>query len=243
MDKVINKLKKLIAHEESARAIGNVAEAEAFAQKIQEWLTTHNLSMSEVEIHAAQDSPIDGEPVQDELTNIEDWHRVLLANIARINGCHPLEHRLGFQIVVGRQQDREIVINLYKYFEKLGEDLAEKFALAGQQHSIFSSELTDFYSVSSSFFNSETRRNSFLLGFVASVSQRLEEINRKQTAESENTAALVFLSNREKENKTWIDEKYKVDHEPIQINSVDKSAFTSGASAGNSVALTDKTLK
>ena len=51
-DQIIEKLRKLIAHEQSARTIGNIAEAEAFASKIQDLLTAHKLDMSEVDFQA-----------------------------------------------------------------------------------------------------------------------------------------------------------------------------------------------
>ena len=50
MTSLTEKLQKLIAHEKSARATGNLQEAEAFAAKIAELLFRHNLSMSDVEI-------------------------------------------------------------------------------------------------------------------------------------------------------------------------------------------------
>ena len=46
---IIEKLRKLIAHEKSARSIGNIHEAEAFASRIQTLLDEHKLSMGEVE--------------------------------------------------------------------------------------------------------------------------------------------------------------------------------------------------
>src|SRR5450755_4442787 len=48
MANVIELLQKLISHEQSARAIGNTAEADAFAGKIQKLLCDNNLSMADV---------------------------------------------------------------------------------------------------------------------------------------------------------------------------------------------------
>lgn len=47
---IIEKLRKLIAMEQSARSIGSLAEAEAFASKVQELLSKHKLEMSEIEL-------------------------------------------------------------------------------------------------------------------------------------------------------------------------------------------------
>lgn len=53
-DKIAVLISKLKAHEQSARNIGNQAEAEAFAAKIAQLLTEHKLSMSEVEYQAQE---------------------------------------------------------------------------------------------------------------------------------------------------------------------------------------------
>ena len=47
-DKVIDKVIKLHAHAESAKALGNEEEAEAFAAKVQELLTAYKLSQSDL---------------------------------------------------------------------------------------------------------------------------------------------------------------------------------------------------
>lgn len=47
--KVLEKIKKLVAKQQSAEEIGSVEEAEIFAAKVQELLMKHNLSMSQIE--------------------------------------------------------------------------------------------------------------------------------------------------------------------------------------------------
>lgn len=62
---IIEKLRKLIAMEQSARSIGSLAEAEAFASKVQELLSKHKLEMSEIELDEQEESdPIDWEEVR-----------------------------------------------------------------------------------------------------------------------------------------------------------------------------------
>lgn len=45
---IIETLRKLIEHEKSASAIGNFAEAEAFAEKFQKLMEAHNLTMADL---------------------------------------------------------------------------------------------------------------------------------------------------------------------------------------------------
>jgi hypothetical protein len=45
---LIETLRKLIEHEKSAYAIGNIAEAEAFAEKFQQLMEVHELTMADL---------------------------------------------------------------------------------------------------------------------------------------------------------------------------------------------------
>lgn len=47
-ESVMELLAKLMRHEQSAREVGSLAEAEAFASKVQAMLTKHKLEMSEI---------------------------------------------------------------------------------------------------------------------------------------------------------------------------------------------------
>jgi hypothetical protein len=52
--KILDKIKKLIAHADSAKQMGSFEEAKAFMEKAQELMNTHNLSMLDVLRHAQQ---------------------------------------------------------------------------------------------------------------------------------------------------------------------------------------------
>lgn len=90
IDKVIDKVQKLHAHAESAKKIGNEAEAQAFAAKVQELLTQYKLSMSDVEFARRDDEdPIDQAEVnltkhgfRTKQVRIE-WQEMLAAVIGR----------------------------------------------------------------------------------------------------------------------------------------------------------------
>lgn len=48
MEKVIDKIRKVLAHAESARAMGSIAEAEIYARKVQQLLNEYNLSRADL---------------------------------------------------------------------------------------------------------------------------------------------------------------------------------------------------
>lgn len=241
--KIIKKIQKLIAHEKSARQIGNVEEAANFARSIQSLLDKYNLSMSEVEIEIADKSSVDIEAVGDTLSDIEEWQVILLKNIAVCNGCYSLVQRTGFQVVIGREIDRKITINLYQYFEKLGQELAEKYvndrktAIDG----IFTDRiLIDLMKTAGS--SDEAKRKSFLYGYALSISKRLEETSKENISADNNETALVFIGSKEKENRQWMQNNLNVTNKPMDVR-VDSSALEQGKMTGNKIALTDKTIK
>lgn len=54
MNQIIDKIRKLMMHSESARELGSIAEAEAFASKAQKLLAEHNLSKADITVEEAK---------------------------------------------------------------------------------------------------------------------------------------------------------------------------------------------
>ncbi len=252
--KIIDKLQKLINHEKSAREIGNVAEAEAFAGKIQQLLIRHNLSMSEIEIETAKTSEIDIEPAfLFSRQRNENWKFILASTIAELHGCNILQMDDLCQLIVGRETDRQIVLDLYQHFIKTGKNLAGNFMNNQVEKSLreIESDMLDSFSFGlhslskPDFFSSNDKKEqSFLYGFAVSVCERLSEINQEEIENTKNSVALVYLGNRLNENKQWIDENIKVaGNTEFEEPEIDRRSYFSGRSAGNNIALTNKLLK
>ncbi len=118
---ILSRLRKMIAHEESARTIGSVKEAEAFAENITRLLATHKLSMSEVEFF----EHVEAEPVEREVFRHHEhglkssrkriwWQEELADIVAKANQCRILV-RQGSNTVtfVGRTTDRQVTAYQY----------------------------------------------------------------------------------------------------------------------------------
>jgi len=116
MTAVTERLQKLIAMEQSARKIGNIAEAEAFAAKVAELLFRHNLSMSDIEIkEQEQNEPIDREYVAGNKGR-SPWMEILAKAVATACFCkHMIIGKTSTQIFVGRTSDRQAAASLYKH--------------------------------------------------------------------------------------------------------------------------------
>ena len=97
--KILNKLQKLLALQDSAKAIGSAAEAETVAAKINELLLLHNLSLSELresQKPEERESMGKADIEVDKLTNKKegDWVYQLYCVIARHNLCEAIKRTL-----------------------------------------------------------------------------------------------------------------------------------------------------
>lgn len=118
---IIERLNKLIAHEQSARSIGSIAEAETFAAKIQELLFRHKLEMTDIEVEAEDDQPIDREFLSEiNLTGKDrkqhlSWVGILLNAVGSANFCRVIGHHAGGYHLIGKPTDRETAKALFHY--------------------------------------------------------------------------------------------------------------------------------
>jgi hypothetical protein len=98
---IVEKLKKLIEHQNSAAAIGSQKEAEAFASKVQELLSKYKLSMSDVEARVEEEAgvgkssvPLVGKKGERnallDKPGIYPWLWTLASTIANCNDCMAL---------------------------------------------------------------------------------------------------------------------------------------------------------
>lgn len=131
--KILETITKLLAHEESARSIGNIEEAAAFASRIQSLLSKYKLEMSEVELFQREKEDISDTLVYpgDIGVEAEDhpvmWQFYLALGIAEANNCRLLNTlNSNHHFFVGRRSDREISIRLFSYFVKMAMDCARK---------------------------------------------------------------------------------------------------------------------
>jgi hypothetical protein len=133
---ILEILKALVAHERSARAIGEVKEAEAFAAKIAEMLTAHKLEMSDIDFQERQYTQPLGLTQFDMrlvrgLKNPDQvfvWRLTIADAIALVNGCKMLgDEDADWSIFfAGREEDREAACVLFEFFLEIIERLGNK---------------------------------------------------------------------------------------------------------------------
>lgn len=141
-DKIVDKVRKLKAHAESAQAIGNEAEAQAFAAAFQRMLTSHRLEMSDLEFTSFErEQPVEKHWV--DYTNypgIEfkrrrcSWMEDLADVIARAHFCRILvSHGNNSVTFVGKKEDAAVVeymfVTLVRAIQKMADDAYAKYSL------------------------------------------------------------------------------------------------------------------
>jgi len=255
-NQILEKLKKLIAHEQSARTIGNIHEAEAFASKIQDLLTTHKLSMSEVDFQAREDGePIDWEPVLSEYgkksTGLKAYWRLTLARaIAKVNSCEIVNRsRSGGRsfYFIGRTSDRELAKVLYLHLVDLGEDICAKASREDREvqslkfnvkHGISDYSVPTWAKVSFAA-HMKSYRESWKIGFGEAVAKRLidryEETLKAQAQVSAN--AIIHIKKDALAIQEYLKGPVRQGHSRTQKDDSNADGYARGQKTGNSVNL------
>ena len=254
---MIEKLRKLIAHERSARSIGNLAEAEAFASKIQDLLTAHKLEMSEVDFQEREDGEpidwekVDGNEIAARSNRTKVYWRVMVARtIAKINGCmvvNDTRSRGRSFFFVGRTSDRELAKMLYIYMVELGEELCVKAAREDREvqslkfnvhHSIHSFDVPTWMAAA---FRSwmKSYRESWKTGFADAIVKRLEdryeETLKAQAQVSAN--AIVHIKRDALAVQDFLRGKTKRGRGNVRGDNSNSDGYGRGQSTGNAVNL------
>jgi len=172
LEKAITLIKKLLAKAASAEKIGNAHEAAAFAAKANELLLKHKLEMTEVE--AADLVSADDVIGQDWVDSAEAagmrssrsrsaWLESLASGIVRAHFCRILVVPGSKQInFVGKSIDRQLAVYLFRVLAANGHRLATL-----HERKVRTEAARRGWPMP------ERPRNSFLLGYVAEIQNRL----------------------------------------------------------------------
>lgn len=169
---ILSKIKKLLALSTSS----NPNEAALAAAKAQELLMQHNLTMSQVQTQ--EPSSYERSTVQ---TGKRVWRRLLLTTIAQNNFCESIYNvTQHISVLIGETHNIEVVTYLYQYL--IGQ--LEPMAVAAHQRSIAP-------------VHGKTWFDSFYMGAVNSIHERLEAQKREMEAASNDCRALVVSKDAE----------------------------------------------
>lgn len=204
---ILDRIRKLLAHADSAKSLGSQAEAETFAAKAAEIALQHKLSLDAIEFEdeAAAD-PIDTERVNTaELMGRRStegrclWQQGLLNTLARAHSCRILVvSGRKFATLVGAGADREIVKYLYAVLAKQGARLAR--AHAKTVRPVTPQEPRPAFGYAWGYRRPTPRRQSpetaFLLGYVEGIRLKLKA-QRESTLSEAGQFAVVRVQTHE----------------------------------------------
>lgn len=197
-DKVLEKLQKIKAHADSAKKIGSLEEAEAFAQMLQRLLLKHKLELTDIELEQEEkDEPveaseIDWEDIKVRSTRIA-WIEQLAIIIAKAHFCRVLVHPGSSQItLVGRRTDSSVAEYMIVTLTRAADRLARAERRAYRRE-VFRRDGTK--DAAAGF------KAAFLKSFINRLAERYEAEKRAQTATS--STALVRFNRADSAVRDW----------------------------------------
>lgn len=181
-EKLLLKIKKLMALADNARN-SSEAEASAAAEKVQELLQEHGLSMAMVEdAGGSSDSVLDQrEKSQTDRRAMYAWQRSLMEALARNNFCfHTIrfikefnrgaERKSPKHFLIGRSINIQVTLATYDYISETIRNLAEQAGYAS---------------------SAQKERGYFLEGSVSRLTERLAERREQAEQESKRKASAI----------------------------------------------------
>lgn len=249
MPQLFDKLQKMIAHERSARAVGSLQEAEAFAERIASMLSEHKLSMTEIEFER-QDTvdPIGDSGMELVCSMAGQWVDILATGVSQSFYCQVLRSESGRKSVAsiawaGRASDRAAAIEMFQYLAALGQQFAnqrvaemehkpqimEMRRLARHEHKDVRRKVERTIRKT---FNDWTK--DYLFGFACALHKRLAE-NRSRLEAADHGTGLVIRDQLAIER--YVNEKF-VRCPNVQLRATKtkfKGAIAEGWQRGNEV--------
>jgi hypothetical protein len=242
--RIVEKLRKLVEHERSARGIGNLEEATAFAAKVQDLLLRHKLEMSDVEYRAEEED----EPVLKEFIPAEEWTRVshtlrlqswigiLVATVAKANFCEAVRSGKGIYLV-GRQSDREASKLLFKYLYEIALEVAPLEAQAYMRTHRFLRDA--LLSRQSGAVLKRTFQSGWKLGYASALHKRLEA-NRGQLLAGAAAQGLIRIDQLERSLEEAIKLHFPSLRKSGEVSTKGVSGYRAGQKYGSEVGINSR---
>lgn len=249
-ESIIEKIRKLVAHERSARDIGSLAEAETFAAHIQSLLVHHKISMDKVAAEA-RDS---GDPIGDSSTslttsNIEKWINALAFGVGTNYFCKVVGeiNQLGKARItfIGREVDRLAASSMFDYLHFRAVTLVRRYvelktpSIADLQTMCEAQLLRRRPKVIVNLRKKLQRdaRADYLLGFAYAIQVRLAEGRKSFEAKA---STELILQDREAIER-YTAEAFNIRKDDCKMPRLkDPVAARAGFSAGSQVALSNR---
>lgn len=206
LDSIIERLQKMIAHEASARSIGSIAEAEAFAEMIARMLAKYKLEMSDVQAQEAD------EDIAGAVFNPKDyglsasrrvaWREALASVVAAAHYARALiVPGTGLIIFAGREADRKVALAIFALLvqtcERLASDARNAYAPSVDNILNFHPRFKHLDTDTKAAARSEALKRykaSFNVGFVHGIDDKYKSMREAITREQQHKEAEAMLT-------------------------------------------------
>jgi hypothetical protein len=210
-EKVIDKLRKLKAHADSAEKIGSQAEAEAFAEMMQRLLLKHKLEMTDIEFDKMEvEEPVDAHHIDyrkyegAEKDGIRfkkvrvAWVEWLARIVAKAHFCRIMVHQRSNVIsLIGRRSDAEVAEFMIVTLQRLVFRMAIRARLDYMKDCKRTGEVP----------NCDGFKASWTRAFIGRLSERYEA--ERQTQAHSSSTALIRFNRSEHAVADWMKENTK----------------------------------
>lgn len=260
LNAIKEKLQKLMVKADSAKEIGNAAEAAAFSAKVNDLLTKYNLEMADIEFSKEDEVIADDQKGLILLNKTGRWTSRLLSTLCNYNYCKCVYHTFGRSkemcvTIIGKKENVEVVRFLYdilkSQLEKIAKnewrlymkDIQLKILAARQEVLTESSKMTENmvkkpWKYFKSVMNRQAFYKSFFLGAVVGVNERLEsEMKKAEVTYGEKVTALVRVNDAQIER--FIAEKFGKlgGFKKAKSISINSSVYEKGLEAGKNASM------
>jgi len=235
--KIIERIKKLFQLADVSKN-SNIEEATSAAAKAQKLMEKHRIKKAMLN----KIGPIQKKDLIDKGTP-NNWKLYLMSGIAKQNGSYIIQSETYAKdncvCIVGEQQDIDMVQQIYTY---LVNEL-NKFCIA---------ELLIFKKAVGFYPNTDFA-NSFYLGAVTKINQRLKEAKeyvRKEELKKATTQdqivlinnALAVIDDKIEKVKDWIKNNCDAEFKSVPLNTSDAKGYVAGQLAGEKINLNPNML-
>lgn len=235
-EKLLEKLRKIKAMADGAKAIGSEAEAEAFADLLQKMLLDHKLEMTDIEFEQMEkEEPVTRRPIRypedlkDKRSRVA-WRETLTSVVARAHFCRILVHPGSSRCtLVGRPDDIEVaeymVVTLMSFVRSFSKKEEARY-----KREVGSERARGF-------------RDSWLNAFINRLSTRYEEERRARTSSPNQSTALVRINRSEIAVQDYMKQFRKVGHVSINNGPYHAEGAARGRAAADAVNLRANAMK
>lgn len=232
-EKILDRIRKLHAKAESAKAMGSMEEAQTFAARVSEMLAQHKLDLSDLEMTQLESrEPIaEGHMATGMGNKRVAWVEALVGTIARAHFCRiVVVPRTSAVYVVGRKSDREIVEWMSGWMIPFVWELSHKEMMAARKRE----------KAAGNYYGARGFRTSFLNGFVTRMGERFRAM--RATVETAARAsgkgtALVHISNADKQVAEYVEWRYTRNASSVGQQTSNTSGYGAGRAAADRVSL------